>query len=33
MTEVTQRPDPTARTLETLHREITSVQELSLIHI
>ena len=27
MTEVTQRPDPTARTLETLHREITSVQE------
>jgi hypothetical protein len=27
MTEVTQRPDPTQRTIETLHREITSVQE------
>ena len=27
MTEATQRPDPMARTLETLHREITSVQE------
>jgi len=29
MTEVTQRPDPTARTLETLHREVTTLQDRS----